>query len=185
VDGGENQQGHCHQAEGRGGDQSRGGVGVPSRHRGRPTDGVLAACAHEARRALAHGAGEVGVARAAVVAGEPVAGAGAHGAVLAAEAQCARAAEGVDAVGAGARVAAGAAGAVVDVGLAAGAGEADPAAAHDTLPEVQTLSACRGTDTGRRFSQNTAGRRDGSDHMIQLERALGRAHTFAYHKIGL
>lgn len=142
VDGGAHQQSQRHQAEGDGGDEGGRGVAVGGRFRGRQDglDGILAARAHEARRALADRAREVGVARAAVVAGELVAGAGAHRAVLAGEAQRARAGEVVDAVHAGAGVAAGVAGAVVDVGLAARAGEAGGTAAHDTVAEVQTLS---------------------------------------------
>lgn len=148
MDGGEDEKSQRYQTEGDGGDQRRRGVVFHGRFC-RRLDGVLAACAHEARRTLAHGAGEVGVAGAAVVAGELVAGAGAHGAVLAGEAQRARAGEVVDAVDAGAGVAAGVAGAVVNVGLAARAGEAGEAAAHDALTQVQTLSACRGKDTER------------------------------------
>lgn len=158
MDGGAHQQSQRHQAEGDGGNQrGRDGV-IPGRLCGRPVDRVLATRAHEARRALAHWAGEVGVTRAAVVAGELVAGAGAHGAVLAGEAERARAREVVDAVDAGAGVAAGVPGAVVDVGLAAGAGEAWPTAAHDAFAEVQTLSACRGKEKEEFSYRHATGR---------------------------
>jgi len=82
----------------------------------------------------------VGVTCSTVVAGKLVAGTGAHGAVLAGEAQSAGAGEVVDAIYAGTGVATGAAGAVIDVGLTARASEARPTAAHDTVTEVQTLS---------------------------------------------
>lgn len=88
----------------------------------------------------------MGVTGATVVAGEDVAGAGAHGAVLTGEAECARAGEVVYTVDAGAGVATGVAGAVVNVGLAARAGEAWPTAARDVFTVVQTLSACRETE---------------------------------------
>ncbi len=91
----------------------------------------------------------MGETRAAVVAGELVAGAGAHRAVLTGEAQRAGAGEVVDAVDAGAGVAAGVPGAVVNVGFTARAGETRPTAAHDTFTEVQTLSTCRQEETGR------------------------------------
>ncbi len=91
----------------------------------------------------------MGITRATIVAGELVTWAGAHGAVLTGEAECARAGEVIDAVDAGASVAAGVASTVVNVGLAARAGEAWPTAAHDTLTEVQALSACREKKTER------------------------------------
>lgn len=147
MDGGAQQQGQCHQAEGDCSDQRRRHLGI-GRFNRRLADGVLAACTHEVRGTLAHRAREVGVTLATVVAGEVVAGAGAHGAVLAGEAERARAGEVVDAVDAGAGVAAGVPGAVVDVGLAASAGEAGLTATHDTFTEVQTLSACRDTEGG-------------------------------------
>lgn len=149
VDGGAHQQSQRHQAEGDSGNQRGRGIGIPGRFCGRLGDGVLTAGAHEARQTLAHRAGKVGVTRATVVAGEVVAGAGAHGAVLAGETERACAGEVVDAVDAGAGVAAGVAGAVVNVGLAASAGEARPAAAHDAFAEVKTLSACREGETER------------------------------------
>lgn len=79
---------------------------------------------------------------AAVVTWELVTGAGARGAVLAAEAQWTLAAEVVDAIDAGAGVAARVGGAVIDVGLTMGASEARQTAAHDTVAEDQTLCAC-------------------------------------------
>lgn len=149
MDGGTQQQGQRHQAKGDGGDQCRWSVAVFRGLHGRLGDRVLAASAHEALWTLAHGAGEVDVALAAVVAGEQVAGAGAHRAVLAGEAERARACEVVDAVDAGAGVAAGGPGTVVDVSLTVRAGEARPTAAHGAFTEVQTLSACRENDTER------------------------------------
>lgn len=149
MDGGAHQQSQGHQAKGDGGNERRRDIAIPRRFCGRLDERVLAACPHEARRTLAHGAGEVGVTRATIVAGELVAGAGAHGAVLTGEAECARAGEVVDAVDAGAGVAAGVASTVINVGLAARASEAWPTAAHDTLTEVQTLSSCREKKTER------------------------------------
>lgn len=118
---------------------------------------MFAARAHEVSRALAHGAGEVGETRAAVFARELVAEAGAHRAVLAGEAEGARAAVAVDSVEAGAAVPAGVAGTVVDVGLAARAGEAWLTATHDDVANVETLSTCRQEkDRWRKLNQNVA-----------------------------
>ena len=109
----------------------------------------------------------MGVTLAAVVAGEVVAGAGAHGAVLAGEAEGARAGEVVDAVDAGAGVAAGVPGAVVDVGLTAGAGEAGLTATHDAFTQVQTLSACRDTEGGVSYWQKPGGRTEHKVYLLQ------------------
>lgn len=143
ADGGARQQRQGHQAEDDGGDEGRRGVAGRQRRHRRGGGGVLAAGAHEARGALAHRPGEVGVAGAAVAAGEAVAGAHPCGAVLAAEAQRARAGEVARAGGAGAGVAAGTAGAVVDAGVAARPREARAAAAREAVAEVQAPGACR------------------------------------------
>lgn len=157
MDGGVHQQSQRHQAEGDSGNKRRRGIPLP-RQFGGGCGGphrVLAPCAHEAQRTLTHWAGEVGVTFAAVVAGELLAGAAAHGAVLTREAECARAGEVVDAIDAGAAVAAGVAGAVIDIGLAARSGEAWLTTAHDTVTEVQALSTCRETETKNVLVNNT------------------------------
>lgn len=147
VDGGTQQKAQGHQAEGDGGDQCWRGIlwlhGILRLHGGL-RDRVLTPGAHEALRTLAHRSREVVETRAAVVTVEQVAGALAHRAVLPGEAQSAHAFEVIDAVNAGAGIAAGVTGTVVNVGLAVRAGETWLAAAHDTFPEVQTLAACRG-----------------------------------------
>lgn len=148
VDGGAHQERQSHQAECDGGNQRRRGVAAIWRSWRGNAEGVLTASAHEARRTLAHGAGEVGETSSPVAAGEVVAGTGAQRAVLAREAQGARAAEVIDAIQAGAGVAAGVAGTVVDVGLAESPGEARATLAHDPAAEVQTPRTCRGEETG-------------------------------------
>lgn len=148
MDGGAHQERQSHQAECDGGNQRRRGVAAIWRSWEGNAEGVLTASAHEARRTLAHGAGEVGVTPSPVAAGEEVAGTGARRAVLAREAQGARAAEVIDAIQAGAGVAAGVASTVVDVGLTESPGEARATLAHDPATEVQTPRTCRGEETG-------------------------------------
>lgn len=141
-DGGAHQQGKCHYSQSNSGNHGRWRVSIRGRFHSW-LERVFAARAHEVSRALAHGAGEVGETHAAVFARELVAEAGVHRAVLAGEAEGARAAVVVDSVEAGSAVPAGIAGTVVDVGLAARAGEAWLTATHDDAANVKTLSTCR------------------------------------------
>lgn len=148
MNAGTHQQSQGHQTEGDRCDQRGRGVLVSRRFGGRQGDGVLAASPHVAQWTLAHWAGEMGEAGAAVVAEKLVAGTVAHGAVFASEAQRARTGEVIDSIYAGAGVAAGVTGAVVDVGLTARAGEARPAAAGDLVTAVKTLRTCGEEETG-------------------------------------
>lgn len=146
VDGSAQQQREGDQAKGDGSDQCRRCGDIVRRLSGRLDFRVLAAGTHEAWWTLTHGPGEVRVTSTAVVAGELVTGAAAHRAVLAGEAECACAGEVIDGIHAGAGIAAGVAGTVVNVGLAVGAGESGPTATHNAFTEIQTLSACIETE---------------------------------------
>lgn len=143
MDGGTQQKAQSHQAKGNGGDQRWRGITIIGLYGGL-CNRVLTPGTHKALWTLAHRAREVVETCAAVVTVEQVAGALAHRAVLTGEAQSAHAFEVIDTINAGASIAAGVTGTVVNVGLAVRASEAWLAAAHDTFPKVQTLGACRG-----------------------------------------
>lgn len=141
VNGGAQQEAQRDQAQRHGGNESRRGVAL-GWSGGGLFHWVLTTSTHEALQTLANGPRVVREAGSAVVAVKQVAGALAHRAVFPGEAQCARAPEVVIQVVAGAGVAAGAAGTVVNVGLAVRAGEAWQASAHDALTEVQAFGTC-------------------------------------------
>lgn len=82
----------------------------------------------------------MGVAGPAVLAGHEAAGVGAVVAVLAREAERARAGVVVDAVHAGPGVLAGAAGTVVYVDFATGAFEARAASAHESVTQIEAMA---------------------------------------------
>lgn len=147
VDAGTKQQGEGHQAKGNGCHQGIRGINAGGLLGG--LNRVLAASSHEALRTLTHWARVVHVTCAAIVAGEAVTGTGAQRAIPAGESERARAGEVVDAVDAGASVAAGVAGAVVHVGLAVGTGESGWAATRQMLAEIQTLTAYGEKSPGR------------------------------------
>lgn len=146
VDGGTQQKAQSHQAKGNGGNQRWRGIlwtGILWFYGGL-CNRVLTPGTHKALWTLAHRAREVVETRAAVVTVELVAGALAHRAVLTGEAKSAYAFEVIDAINAGASIAAGVTSTVINVDLAVRASEAWLTAAHDTFPKVQTLGACRG-----------------------------------------
>lgn len=139
------------------GDGQRGRGGLGGLAQSRLEAGLqceLAARPHEAFGTLAHGPREVGETRAAVLARASATGVGAHTAVLARVAQGAGAGVVVHTVLARSGVLAGCRGAVVDVNLAVGTGEAGLTAAQDTLAQVQTLAACRWEGGGARKLQS-------------------------------